>query len=181
MVSIFRNSRASTQLSSQLQPDSDDVVRLTRRAAVCAGKGDTDEALRCYQLALLIDDQNAEIWFHYGVLQRRLNNLDDAMESFEYAIRLDPTMYTARYNIARICCDTGRPLEGLAQFQAVVKQRPGYLPAWRHLVQLTWALGDSEQAARLACDALQIADGDPQLQVLLENIVRERNNPPTET
>lgn len=174
----FGHSRLS-QLTSQVQPDSEDVIMLARRAEACIAKGDTGEALRCYQLALLMDEQRADLWFHYGVLQRRLGNLDDALQSLEYALNLDPAMYPARYNIARICCDTGRPLEAKAQFEMVVRQKPGYLRAWRHLVQLTWALGDLEQAARYACDALQLTPGDPTLEKMLDEIVYERNNPPS--
>jgi tetratricopeptide (TPR) repeat protein len=172
----FSHSRLSP-LSSQVQPDSEDVLLLSRRAEACIAKGDVQEALRCYQLALLMDEQRADLWFHYGVLQRQLGNLEDAMQSLEYALALDPTMYPARYNIARICCDTGRPLEGQAHFRQVVQQKPGYLRAWRHLVELTWALGDLEQAARYACDALQLTPGDPALEKMLDEIVNERNNP----
>jgi tetratricopeptide (TPR) repeat protein len=170
-----------SQLSSQVQPDSEDVLLLARRAEACVANGEIGEALRCYQLALLMDEERPDLWFHYGVLQRRLGNFDDAMQSLEFALRLDSTMYAARYNLARICCDTGRPLQGQELFRAVVKQKPGYLRAWRHLVQLTWALGNLEEAARLACDALQITPGDPPLERMLEEIVREKNFPSTET
>jgi tetratricopeptide (TPR) repeat protein len=155
-------------------PDPADISGLVRRGAICAGAGRTDEALRCYQMALLLDEERPDIWFNYGVLQRRLGQVVDAVESFEFALRLDPAMYTARCSLALSRQDMGQPLEALKQFRAVIAERPGYLPAWHHVVQLMWAVGNHDEAERLARDGLQRAPGDTDLTTLLERIVQDR-------
>jgi tetratricopeptide (TPR) repeat protein len=179
MVLNFRHSQPP-RLSQFPVPDPDEVTQLLRRAATCAADGRAIEALRCFQTALLIDEERADVWFHYGTLQRKLGQLDDALESFEFALRIDPVMYAARYNVARIYYDMGRPLEAIQHFETVLQQRPSYVPAWRHLVRITWALGDLVEAARLACDGLQRADGDEELEVMLQQILVERGEASTQ-
>ena len=178
MVLNFRHSQPRRSFVSQPEPA--DVSDLGRRAAICAGAGRFDEAMRCYQLALLTDEERADLWFNYGSLQRRIGQVLDAIESFEFALRLDPAMYTARCSLALARADTGHPLEALKQLETVTRQRPNYLPAWHHMVQLMWAIGNHEEAARLAREGLEHAPGDADLQMLLERIMRDRDEMPTE-
>jgi hypothetical protein len=56
----------------------------------------------------------------------------------------------------------------------VTQQRPNYVPAWRYVVQITWALGNLEQAEAHACEALGHAPGDPELASMLARIVQDR-------
>ena len=179
MVLNFRHSQPPRR-SFISQPEPADVSDLGRRAAICAGAGRTAEAMRCYQLALLTDEERADLWFNYGSLQRRLVQVADAIESFEFALRLDPAMYTARCSLALARRDMGRPLEAVKELLAVTRQRPAYLPAWHHVVELTWAVGNHEEAMRLAHEGLDHAPGDADLQMRLERIVRDRDEMPTE-
>jgi tetratricopeptide (TPR) repeat protein len=179
MVLNFRHSQPSRR-SQPSEPDPADVVQLARRAAICAGTGRTSEAMRCYQLALLTDEERADVWLNYGVLQRRLGQLADAIESFEFALRLDPAMYTARCNLALALSDRGHPLEALEHLHKVTRERPGYMPAWHHLVQLTWAVGNHEDAVRLAREGLSHAPGQADLTTLLEQVERDRSELSTE-
>jgi tetratricopeptide (TPR) repeat protein len=162
------------------EPDAADVAELARQAAICAGTGRTAEALRSYQLALLIDEERADLWFNYGSLQRRLGQVIDAIESFEFALRLDPSMYTARCALALARRDAGHPLEALKQFQEVTRQRPSYLPAWHHVVQLMWAVGNHDEAERLAHEALRLSPGNKDLVELLDKIQKDRSEAQTE-
>src|SRR3954469_2812152 len=114
----FNHSRPPRQ-SILPEPDANEPVRLARSAAVHAGKGEIAEAMRCYQLALLMDESRADLWVNYGILQARVGQLNDALESFDFALRLDPTMYMARYRVGRVCYELGRPLEALANFRMV--------------------------------------------------------------
>jgi tetratricopeptide (TPR) repeat protein len=178
MVLNFRHSQPRRTFVSQPEPT--DVSDVARHAASCAGAGRTAEALRYYQLALLTDEERPDIWFHYGVLQRRLGQVADAIESFEFALRLDPSMYTARCNLALARSEVGQPLEALDQLMIVTRERPNYLPAWHHVVQLVWALGNHDEALRLAEQGLGHARGDADLTSLRERIAKDRDELPTE-
>lgn len=156
------------------EPDANEPIRLARMAATHAGRGEISEAMRCYQLALLTDESRPDLWVNYGILQARVGLLNDALESFEFALGLDATMYMARYRIGRVCYELGRPLEALANFRIVTHLRPAYAPAWRYLVQLTWALGDHDEADALACEGLKHAQGDEELESLRERVAQDR-------
>ncbi|HUR90838.1 MAG TPA: tetratricopeptide repeat protein [Ramlibacter sp.] len=179
MVLTFRHSQPP---QSSIFPDADpaEVVRVARRAAMLAGSGDTAGAMRCYQLALLMDESRADLWVNYGILQARVGQLNDALESFDFALRLDPAMYMARYRLARVCFEMGRPLEAVAQFRTVTKERPGYIPAWRYLVQITWALGDHDEAQKLAREALSHAH-DVEIEAMVQRIREDRAEADTGT
>src|SRR6185295_11719964 len=96
MVLTFRNS-GSPRDSMRPQGQPADADRLAREAAVHAGRGENARALHCYQLALLMDETCAQTWFNYGMLQLRLGNSRDAVESFEFALRQNPDLFAARY------------------------------------------------------------------------------------
>src|SRR4051812_37697237 len=102
MVLTFRHSQPP-QSSMFPEPDPQEVIRVARQAALLAGAGDTAAAMRCYQLALLMDESRADLWVHYGMLQARVGQLNDALESFDFALRLEPDSYIARYRMGRAC------------------------------------------------------------------------------
>jgi tetratricopeptide (TPR) repeat protein len=179
MVLTFSHSRPPRQ-SVLPEPDANEPVRLARAAALHAGRGEISQAMRCYQLALLMDESRADLWVNYGILQGRVGQLNDALESFDFALRIDPANYMARYRIGRVCYELGRPLEAVANFRTVTNARPAYAPAWRYLVQLTWALGDHEEADAIAREGLKHAVGDTELQSLRERIAKDRAEADTE-
>jgi tetratricopeptide (TPR) repeat protein len=178
MVLTFRHSQPSP-LSQLPEIGTPEIDLIARQAAVLAGRGDLAGAMRCYQEALLADESRTDIWVNYGILQARSGLFNDAIESFEFALRLDPTMYMARYRLARVCYEIGRPLEALALFRAVTEERPRYVPAWRYLVQITWALGNHDEAERLASAALEHAH-DVEMEAMLARIRCDRAEADTE-
>ncbi|MEJ6023767.1 tetratricopeptide repeat protein [Ramlibacter sp. PS4R-6] len=179
MVLNFRHSQPPRR-SLPPEPDPADVAALGRQAAIYAGAGRTSEAMRCYQLALLTDEERPDLWFNYGCLQRRIGQVADAIESFEFALRLDPALYQARCQLALARRDMGQPLEALKQFRAVTHERPNYLPAWQHVVQLMWAVGNHDEAVKLAREGLQHAPGNLELQELIARILQDRSELSTE-
>ena len=169
MTLTFRPSMPARD-SGRPEPDPADVDRLAREAAMHANRGEDRQAMHCYQLALLMDETQAVTWFNYGNVQRRIGMLDDAVESFEFALRQDPDMYAARYSLAKLLFELGRPLVALSHFRLVTLQNPTYLPAWRHMVQLQWALGDldSAEADVRAADELWVSSSSKEVLAIVE-------------
>ena len=62
-------------------------------------------------------------------------------------------------------------------FRRVTEQRPGYIPAWRYLVHLTWALGNLAEAKELAVRALHHAPDDTELASMLARSVQDGTEP----
>lgn len=179
VVPTFRISRSHGPCGKP-EPDPGALDRLARQAALLARRGDTTAAMRTYQLALLTDESRADLWLDYGMLQHRLGQLADAFESFEFALRQDPSLYVAHYRLARLCCDMGHPLQGLSHFRTVTQQRPDYMPAWRYVVQITWALGRLEEAEGLAREALG-HEHDAEIEAMLARIGQERSEVPPQS
>jgi tetratricopeptide (TPR) repeat protein len=155
------------------EPEAEDVRDLTRQAAMHAARGEHAQALRCYEMALLVDETQAATWFHYGNLQQRMGLTEDAVESFEFALRQEPRMYAARFCLAQLMVSLGRPLIALSHFALVTVDKPGHLPAWRNLIELQRMLGDLDAAAESTRRALQHLPGDGELAAVLAGLERE--------
>jgi uncharacterized protein HemY len=61
----------------------------------------------------------------------------------------------------------------------VTQERASYMPAWRYLVQITWALGNHDEAEKLACAALTHAH-DAELEAMVTRIRMDRAEADTE-
>ena len=73
----------------------------------CALQADKrhEEARKSYKEALAINDQDADAWINLGTVQRELNDLDQALHSFESAARIKPDLGAAFGNAAAILFD----------------------------------------------------------------------------
>ena len=155
------------------EPDAGQMAALARKAARHANLNEYPQAMACYQAALLLDDSHAELWFGYATLQRRMGLKADAAESFEFALRIDPRLYAARYSLANLLFEMDRPLAAMAEYRAVIVQNPHYMPAWRNLGKVHYALGDLAGARECLVEALERAQHDEELPILLSQVLRE--------
>ena len=69
-----------------------------------------------------------------------------AQEAYSKASRLQPFMYSHRYEWARLLDDLERQNEALAQYHAVVELEPNFLPARERLAHMYFRLGDRNAA-----------------------------------
>jgi tetratricopeptide (TPR) repeat protein len=69
-----------------------------------------------------------------------------AGEAYATASRLQPFMYSHRFEWARLLEDLGRPTEALGQYRRVVELEPNFLPARERLVHLYLQVGDRTAA-----------------------------------
>lgn len=162
---------------AMVERDAEEMRDLARQAAEHAARGERPEALRCYEMALLVDETQAQVWFDYGSLQLQMDLAEDAVESFEFALRQDPRLYAARFCLAQLLASMGRPLLALSHFALVTVDKPGHLPAWRNLIELQRSLGDVASAVDSTRRALQHVPGDGELATLLAELERELSSP----
>jgi tetratricopeptide (TPR) repeat protein len=155
------------------EPDDGQMAAVARKAAMHANRNEYPQALACYQAALLLDDARAELWFGYANLQRQMGLKNDAAESFEFALRIDPRLYAARYSLANLLFEMGRPLAAMEHYREVILQNPDYMPAWRNLGKAHFALGDLAGAQACLLEALERAPHDEELPILLSQVLRE--------
>lgn len=174
-------SRHSTVLQHipQAEPSLEELAAIARQAAHYVGGGQCEEALACYQQALLMDDTRSELWFNYANLQRAMGMSLDAVESFEFALRIRPSLYAARYCLAKLLFEMGQPLAAKAHYEEIVRESPGFVPAWRNLAQLVFALGDYERAQFCVQQAISRAPNDLDLQRMFTEM-NEKGGKPNE-
>jgi protein O-GlcNAc transferase len=168
---MFRHSE-SPRHGGGGDPEGEFVEVLVRRAAAHASHNEDAKALACYAQALLLDDSRAAIWFNYANVQRRMGKRNEAIESFEFALRLDEALFAARFSLANLLFEQGRPLAAMAQFRQVIAQNPRYVPAWRNLGRLHQSLGEFEEAQRCLRAAIERAPHDYELLVALQDVLR---------
>jgi tetratricopeptide (TPR) repeat protein len=169
----FRHSEPP-RLMDWPEPDAGQLAAVARKAGAYVSRGQYPQALACYQAALLLDDANAELWFTYATLQRRMGLKNDAAESLEFALRNDSRLYLARYTLANVLLELDRPAAAMEQYREVIFQKPDYTPAWRNLGRLYFALGDLEGARACLEEALERDPQDEQIRILLSRVLRER-------
>ena len=52
--------------------------------------GSFDEALKSFQQAILLDQNNPDLWNFMGVTLRSLGRYDEAIECFNKSLKIDP-------------------------------------------------------------------------------------------
>jgi protein O-GlcNAc transferase len=172
---MFRHSE-SPRHGGGGDPEGEFVDVLVCRAAAHASRNEDAKALACYARALLLDDSSAALWFNYANVQRRMGKRDEAIESFEFALRLDETLFAARFSLANLLFEQGRPLPAIDHYRQVIAQNPRYVPAWRNLGRVQQALGAFQEAERCLREAIQRAPHDYELLVALREVLRERES-----
>ncbi len=54
-----------------------------------------EEALACFEQALLLDQNNPDLWNHKGIALRSIGRYDEALECFNRSLEIDPRDSTA--------------------------------------------------------------------------------------
>jgi tetratricopeptide (TPR) repeat protein len=98
-----------------------------------AARGDTVAAEASYREALRLDDRSAESWFALGGLLARQERVAQAATAFEAALARDPTHVLARANLANCQLMTGQLDAAIANYEAVLRVRPGDAGVQRNL------------------------------------------------
>jgi Flp pilus assembly protein TadD len=68
-----------------------DVAELVKKGKTFLKEGSFEEALSCFEQALLLEQNNAEIWNQKGATLRSLGRYNEALECFNKALELDPS------------------------------------------------------------------------------------------
>jgi tetratricopeptide (TPR) repeat protein/SAM-dependent methyltransferase len=81
-----------------------------------------------------------------GACYRALGRIDEAIAEFREAMRLQPALIGARYNLAMALEAAGRPDEALREYDEVLRLNSGYVEALNNRGGLLLSLGRTEEA-----------------------------------
>ena len=67
-----------------------DIDTLVKQAKSLLEDGKFEEALSFFDQALLLDQNNADLWNYKGVTLRSMGRYDDALDCFNRSLEIDP-------------------------------------------------------------------------------------------
>jgi Tfp pilus assembly protein PilF len=98
--------------------------------------GQVIPALQHFEQAVKITPEFASAWNNFGTALQKLGRTNDAVGYFREAVRLNTNYWQARFNLGSSYAEQGHPAEARVEFQAVLRQQPGFAPAQAALTQL---------------------------------------------
>jgi tetratricopeptide (TPR) repeat protein len=112
------------------EPGATDLRQELVALLIRTGRGGDEALLR---EALRWDERNIGAWFALGNLLARQQRFDEAMASYQGALRLEPAYVQARNNLANCQLVTGHLTEAIANYEAVLRANPDDPTAMRNL------------------------------------------------
>jgi len=130
-------------------------------AALYAGQGHTEEALKEYLLLIQMDPQEAEHYFRVGELLERRQNTEKAHAYYRKAVRLDPRHSHAHFRLGYLLYRSNHLSEAKVELLKAVKQDPENYGAHFYLGKLLKSAKDHNGALQY----FEKAQRDPELKL----------------
>jgi len=124
--------------------------------AANARMGQTETALACYDRALAIKPDFAEVHNNRGNVLSRLGQHDEAIASFRRALQIKPEYAEAHNNLGVALYDAGELDQATASYRQALRVRPSYAEAQNNLGNALADLGQPEVALASFSAALQL-------------------------
>lgn len=109
--------------------------------------GRLEEALTCFDSAVLSEPAFARCWSNRGSVLSMLERSDDALESYERAVRLDPSLVRTWDNIGQLHTSACRYAAALVAYRKALIVDADYVPALNNRALTYLALDDPAAAA----------------------------------
>ncbi|MCX5846820.1 MAG: glycosyltransferase [Deltaproteobacteria bacterium] len=113
-----------------------DVIVLNRLAVLSLASDDLTTATQALDTLLNIDHQNYAALCNFGLLHRRQNSLDRAMEAFSKAIEINPQEPVPWFNLGEIAMELGQFDNARMFFERVYNLEKGMLKALLYLCEI---------------------------------------------
>jgi len=120
-------------------------------------KGDLDNAMKHYRLAIIINPDHPDTHYNLGILLADQGHFQEAMDQCGKAVRLDPKHAPAYYNLAYVLMLQVRNDEAVKQLQVAIRLDPEYAKAYGLLGDISAAEGKNKEAVDYYNQALKIA------------------------
>lgn len=125
-------------------------------SAVLQAKGEPELALEALQSAQRVWPENFGVWYHQGLLLKRLERGDAAETAFRRALALEPANPDASFELGTLLMARGAMLEAGEWLQAAATRRPDAKEIRAALYHFYDAQGDSERAIGELASALSV-------------------------
>lgn len=107
-----------------LAMDPSDIVVMNSKGLALIKAGRPDEAVQCFQHLLSQNWKLPEVYCNLGVAQHQLDQLADARDAFEQALRLKADYFEPQRNLASLLRDLGDIQASIKAFERLIARYP---------------------------------------------------------
>jgi tetratricopeptide (TPR) repeat protein len=154
-VSYWRNS--ASLWNRALAYTSDNFIAHSNLGVALATKGDVNEAIAQYQLALKIKPNYADAHSNLGSALLQKGNVDGAMDQLQTALQLNPNNAEAENNLGNALLQKGNVDEGIVHLQKALQRSPDNMEAHNNLGYALVQKGNVNEAIVHYQRALELA------------------------
>jgi len=137
------------------------VADLVNRGLSLSSLGRHQEALECYERALVLAPDEKALHNNKGNVLRLLGRTGEALASLERALALDPSFDDAWYNKGLLFTEAGRLGEALHAFERALAANVRSIPAWIGKGHVLGRLGRAAEELQCLDRAIEIDPRDP--------------------
>jgi tetratricopeptide (TPR) repeat protein len=119
-----------------------------RRGVEAEERGEWEEALHCYQDALLSGGPDSEIAFHLAGVLYVLDRPEEATQRLMQVVEIEYDYVEAWYVLGRVLGEIGRAEDSLRAFQVALSIQPSYADAHVEIAETLLRLGRQSDARR---------------------------------
>jgi len=118
--------------------------------------GQLDAAIKCYERALVIKPDYAEVHSNLGLTLQELGQLDAAVKSYEKALAIEPDFAEAYNNLGITFQELGQPEAAVKRYEKALTIKPDFAEAHSNLGVTFKELGQLDKAVKSYEQALAI-------------------------
>ena len=122
-------------------------------------EGRYTDALDAYRQAVAADPDNPEFRTNLAVVLVALNRIDEAKESLEESLRLNPTREVALFSMGTLLAKEGRDADAIPYYERALRSNPGNVDARFNMANAHFRLGRNAEAAT---HYAEVVERDPQ-------------------
>jgi predicted O-linked N-acetylglucosamine transferase (SPINDLY family) len=138
-------------------------TRALKRALECQQAGDVEGAEALYQWILGSYPRHFDALHHLGILKARSGLVQEALQFFSEALRVNPHSAEAHLNLGHALAEAGRAEDAIASYDRALASRPQFAEALYGQGNALQRLGRHEEALARYDRALAIAPGRPEI------------------
>jgi tetratricopeptide (TPR) repeat protein len=145
------------QILSQPAVNEKDARLVEARGLVRSACSDWAGAATDFARTAELDPERLSAWYHLGLMQRAMGNLDAALAAFERALTLAPDDFQTLLASGAILLTRGQRLPARARLERAERINPASSEVQRHLSYLAMQGGDCRSALQFAERAVSLA------------------------
>jgi len=157
-VEIYENKK-KVQDATDFARNEDHCNELIKTGDQLLHDNQFEEAVNCYEKALLIEADNPYVIHNMGTAFKSMGQIDKAILYYEKTINIDPNHFNAYYNMGVALQEKGKVDQAISAYKKAIEQKPDFLNALNNLGNAYNASGRFQEAINTYKRILEIDSG----------------------